>query len=1389
MGSGRESVPGILLTHSVPIQTPIVKINFNNNSVWAIVDTGADISIMSEEFFNQLPQNYSKELGPPRLTELKGVTGHSLATLGTSNLQFNIEQTNVTVCFEVVKGITRHILLGSDFLAQTKATLDYENRTMKIGDQIIFLKRKSDLGKDCYLVQIAERVQIPAESEMIVPVNIPLLQEGGNYCVTQLENAPVLSEHPGVVIPNCLISVINGCKTQLVVINLTDHPFTISPGNTVALAERIEEHEIAYTDNCSDASPTIRDTKCPIDDIDLSKCKLDHIEPDKKEQLMDLLNRYKHVFANKDTQLGRTNVVKLKIDTGDSPPVRQRPYRMPLTLRPELEKQLDEMLEAKIIRPSSSAYSSPIILVPKNNNEYRLVVDFRKLNENLVKNAYPIPNIEDIISHLGNCQYYSKLDLKAGFWQVAIEEGDKHKTGFVCEKGLFEFEVMPFGLANSPSVWQAVMNEVLKDIIGKFTMVYVDDIIIYTKGTFTEHMDHICAVLDRLSKAGLRLKPSKCEFLKSSVLYLGHVITPNGIYPDPEKVKVIKEMPPPVTVRQVRAFLGMTGFYRKYMDNYSLIARPLTQLTRKHARFQWGEEEQNAFEVLKQMLTEAPVLAYPDVKLPYKLYTDASLYTIGAILTQDFPEGERVIQYLSHQLTKGQSKWCVLERECYAIVYAIGKLRHYLFGADFTVYTDHLPLRSLFTAEMKNARVQRWAILLSEYGCSFQYTKGSQNIRADMLSRLNTKANADMTDPDNDKTNTSVDIDIIDTDGDPVTEPFNTTDETDDDPDGSIEGQLLVDKLLAIPAEAGIKAMQRQDEAIMAIIEALEKNKEDPKFSKEYILENSVLYHIATPVRLDPDPRLQIVLPAQLIPIVLEAYHNYLGHMGTDKTYCHIRNKYFWVSMYRDVVNHVKACQPCNSKKLRKRRIAIQDVPVPEAPFQVLGIDTVGPYVESHKGNQYMITLVCWFSSWLECYPTKDKTAETVARVLLDDFIPRHGVMSTLVSDRGTEFCNAVIDLVSAELNIARIKTSPFHPQSNGKVEISHKTLNNILAKSLDGKDQRSWDDYVPAALLAYRVSVSDTTKMSPFFIVYGRDPQLPMDTLLGPKHRYLGDEYVPITLSRLHRAFTAVKDNLREARAKNQRYFNQRAEKCDFRVGDPVYYLDKASKPRQSSKLTSPWRPYYRIVEQVTPVNYKIRHQPSGKTKVVHAENLQPAHPEAVWDKERTDYKEIGHKYRAITTSGLNEPTRVQPIRQARLEVPDSGGMARNNEDEDLIHQVPSNINVGSQNSQDSATDQPSGGESSWPELLHRYNLRPRPTRPQQDQSSVIGRKRMSVEPVPHNPGELKRPHLDPLHVNSHVPMEVNMLSTYKLHTGLHLFIGTIIGLTYMLIVVTLLK
>ena len=646
------------------------------------------------------------------------------------------------------------------------------------------------------------------------------------------------------------------------------------------------------------------------------------------------------------------------------------------------------------------------------------------------------------------------------------------------------------------------------------------------------------------------------------------------------------------------------------MPNFSKIAKPLNALTRKHAKFAWTQEAQSAFETLKQSLLQAPLLAFPDISKPFRLYTDASQYALGAVLIQEQNGQDRVIQYISHQFSDQKMKWPTIEREAFAIIYSLEKLRPIVIGTDITVFTDHKPLKHLFTSEMKNPRIQRWAIILGEYACDIQYISGSKNIAADMLSRL---------------TNTTVADDLRDNehlDWEGNSANINAVSHPD-------VGLNVIDNAIEIPTETSdqsanpldyhpfdhnsLRKAQRADPEISQIMSDLN----DSQTSSRYCVENGLLYHIERGTKTRPHTKMQLVLPQKFRKIVLQGAHDgYLGgHLGIEKTTDKVMKSYFWPTMLKDIVQYVQSCETCNRKKLHKERRPMQDMPMPSAPMEIVGIDTCGPFPMSEDGNKYVCTIVDHFSGWPEAWAIPDKSAATMAKLLLDKFIPRHGCPRTIISDQGTEYCNALLDIVNKELGISRIHTSSYHPQSNGKTERFHRVMNEMIQKQIS-ENQTLWDQILQPCLGAYRMSKNESTKYSPYFIMYGRDPVLLVDTLLQPRLQYTGEDYVPTMFEHLHNAYSQVVQNMQESRDRNKALIAQNATPSDFKPGDLVYYYDPSVQPGNSAKFTLPWKNYFRIVSKLGEENYCIKNMQTGKTKIVHSENLRIREENDVWNR-----------------------------------------------------------------------------------------------------------------------------------------------------------------------------
>ncbi|GJW76928.1 putative reverse transcriptase domain-containing protein [Tanacetum coccineum] len=426
-----------------------------------------------------------------------------------------------------------------------------------------------------------------------------------------------------------------------------------------------------------------------------------------------------------------TRQVEFHIDlVPGAAPVARAPYRLAPSEMKELADQLQELSDKGFIRPSSSPWGAPVLFVKKKDGSLRMCIDYRELNKLTVKNRYPLPRIDDLFDQLQGSSVYSKIDLRSGYHQLRVREEDVSKTAFRTRYGHYEFQVMPFGLTNAPAVFMDLMNRVCKPYLDKFVIVFIDDILIYSKNK-QEHEEHLKIILELLKKEELYAKFSKCEFWIPKVQFLGHVIDSEGIHVDPAKIESIKDWTSPKSPTEIRQFLGLAGYYRRFIEGFSKIAKPMTKLTQKKVKFEWGDKQEAAFQLLKQKLCSAPILALPEGSEDFIAYCDASKKGLGAVLMQR----EKVISYASRQLKIHEKNYTTHDLELGAVVFALKIWRHYLYGTKCTVFTDHKSLQHILDQKELNMRQRRWLELLSDYDCDIRYHPGKANVVADALSR------------------------------------------------------------------------------------------------------------------------------------------------------------------------------------------------------------------------------------------------------------------------------------------------------------------------------------------------------------------------------------------------------------------------------------------------------------------------------------------------------------------------------------------------------------------------------------------------------------------------------------------------------------------------------
>jgi transposase InsO family protein len=908
-----------------------------------------------------------------------------------------------------------------------------------------------------------------------------------------------------------------------------------------------------------------------------------------------VIREYADVFSGEKDPNGECNLPPMRIKTVGEP-IALPAYRTPLAKRRLVDEAIEEMLKAGVIRPSSSPWAAPVTLVPKKDGTTRFCVDYRRLNEVTIKDQFPIPNIQEIFDMVGGSKIFSSLDLKAGYWQVKVHEDDKEKSAFRCHRGHYEFNVMPFGLCNAPSVFSRIMDQALGELIGKCVLVYIDDLVIFSENKI-DHARDVGLVLEKLRQAGLKLKPSKCDFAKEEIDLLGYKVGVNGISVNPEKVKAIKELETPSAVRHVRSFLGMANYYRQCIPNFAEVAQPLVALTKKHARFEWGESQEVAFNKLKDLLVSSHVMAAPRVGQEYFLHTDASDHTIGGILCQTDDNGvERVIQYISHQLSGSQLNWPTIEKECYAIVYCIEKLRPYLYGAEFTVFTDHRPLLSLFTKQLQNTKIQRWGVLLAEYGAKIQYRQGKYHVRPDMLSRIEHR-------------NKNKEVAVIDSDDWVDPQAF---------PDSNVEELLpLVHDGLDL---AKVAVHQRQE--YPDICEQAEKDEGGWEIIK------GVVYSTTRPTMAAAlYPRL--LLPKEWQHRVIMRAHHDVGHMATGKTLARISDSYIWPGMRGDVKTTLLKCTVCQAHSERKEHVPMGEMPIATYPNQVIGMDLI-ELPRSPEGLKYALTIIDHCSGWAEVYPLPNKTNESVWSAWTNYYLPAHSVPEVIITDRGQEFCAGPWEEYLSQLGVEHRKTTPMHPQSNGRTERFNKTFKQLLEKAVNNQPTQ-WPGKIGACLTAYRHAVSNTTGYSPFYLMYGRHGRLPMTKTL----KQGGGSKFGNRLDDLSTALQVASEMTKNSRIYNRERLRQKANANHIEVGDIVVLK---ADPRV--KLTSRWDPQWQVT-RVNGLAIYVRNQLSGVCKVVNREKVKLVDPELVWDEINPRPKRDQRKRRPIfhnTKDQLNQ-------------------------------------------------------------------------------------------------------------------------------------------------------
>lgn len=1348
--------------------SPKACVRLQSKKVEALVDTGADISVISEEY---LYENHHLHKSFRRIKPfvVRAANAGALDIVGMTTATVTMGRKSYTWNFVVIGNLKRPLILGSDFLIYIRANIDMYNKTLHHGkteaqEQLDFIIERSndlnslDMEKE-YFVRAEQTLIIPKFNAHQIKVKIDGTPNWGDFYIHEVVVSKEEGNRTGLMTAPGTINVKDrehtGGNFQVRVLNSSDKSLVIEKGSVVTVAtlrfaddkeERLLEmpswemqgksdavalNEIAFAMATGMDSVTWADNShVPV--LDPAKFKeqltaiiasvsldvtpnLDYSDLTLTEKALftEMVRAMAEAFTPDKEIPGKTDLVKLSLNTGDHAPVAIFPRRLPYAYEQFVFDKLKSWQKNDIIRPSSSQWAAPCVVV-KQGEKLRLVIDYRELNKRLDDKDlhYPITLIDSCLDVMNGAKFFTVMDIAGAYHQIEIEEESKAKTAFVCKFGQYEFNRCPFGIKSLPGLWARLADKVLEGLKWQIANVFFDDICIFSC-TATDHIRDVGVVLQRIINAGLKIHMSKCKWARREVEFLGFKVGRDGVKPMEDKVKAVMDFPAPRTLTQLRSFLSLASYYRRFIEGFSTIAGPLNELLQKKTVWRWGKEQRAAFMALKKALCTEPILAYPDFDLPFVLYTDASNYGIGAILAQQHPDGTiRVVSYASRSLHGAEKQYAPTHKEALAVRWAAEKYRAYLIGRHFTIMTDHKALEQLDKVKDTSGQLFRWSLFLQDFDYTIKYRPGRTHQNADAISRSPALLDISLStieaivgdhlrpedgavaaggedlglsalfwdgDEDDDEVGCVCMLERDWDSGDVCMcqqerEVIMCERENDDgyimseierrillgrskalNQVGLDGSEILIEKtgepdvlhVNAAMAEDGaismmkeeadgwslscdVKLLQRADEKLKPIIDLLETgvlpegvtDVEEKRLRREaesyYIRpKDDVLMRIWATQRSKKRVTAfhQVVLPEPLVPFVLKAYHEHAlgGHLGFAKTYEKILRKYYWLTVYADVSHFISSCKTCGSRKnpTRSRRHQLGQRPPAWKPFQRVSADFVKMARPSKKGNKMVLVFIDHLTHWIELFACKEETAEIVAKCLYEEIACRYGCPGELHSDNGPQFTSDVIKELTALMGMDRSTTTPYRHQANGMAERAIKTMLGMLGTMVNELHD-DWDECLPSVRMAYNTSFNKAAGETPFFLIYGTDPSMPSDYVLGADEpEYTGmKEYNQRLVQRLRLAWKAAEESNAAAQAEHRERHNRRPGRgfVAYETNDLVYVFSPVKPMGLSRKLLRQWSGPYRVVDKskefvylVVPANGR-----AARPMPVHVERLK---------------------------------------------------------------------------------------------------------------------------------------------------------------------------------------
>lgn len=1223
------------------------------------VDTGAQISLLKTEKLRKDSIIRKKEK-----VRIIGISKDKpIQSLGKLYTYIEIENIKLNFGFHITNepiNLNTDGIIGSDLLTYFAANINYRDNTLELMN-VSEEKEKAE-----------QTLTINEETEYATAVAEYEKQEATNRYECELlflyEKKDTKNSNKNK--NKNFYDELDNTKTYVnkispVLIEIKENKFA------QILQQKIQNSELPNNENTKMEDVHDR-TEYLMNTLTLTDCT-----EEQKIEIKELCFQFNEAFYIPGDPFEHTDITEhvIKLQPGTNP-IFTRQYKIPQAQQQEVEKQLKELEQKGIIEKSNSAWNSPLILVKKHGENdqtpsWRVCIDYRKLNAVTIPEQFPIPEISTIIENLGGSKIFTTLDLQGAFHQVKLAPNCREYTSFSTSWQKFQFTSTPFGLMGSPFTWLRTIHTVLDGLIGKGVYCYMDDLIIHS-ANLTQHVELLKEVLKRLIKHHLKLKISKSLFMQKSVKYLGFIISNDGIRVDEDKTKCIKECKEPRNIKELQRFLGMCNYFRIHIKGYSHIARNLFNLLKKNVPYIWTKACDDSFNTLKNALTSPPLLIHPTYTETFIISCDAADQSVGSVISQGVMPHDKPIQYFSRSLTEVQQRYSTTEKEMLSIILALENFRYFIFNRHFIICTDHKPITSLLGGKNMNQRLYRWKLYLSQYDFEIVYKKGTTNVVADFLSRIENPTEVAQKALDtptitinkiqtraqtyaelqnrknNEKTESNITKEkffyieenkhllIKNNEHDHIFYIFNDINcRMHKQLQHKLQTQIRLEE---ITPNNGLYDIGNKRTIILLKNKSFDSNQTEEILTKikefcqqklyEYIainIELSTAHHLfefkdgirktfhATQIKVSIFLNKIIEVTDQTtIKEILEQYHDSMmgGHNSFEKTKNTIRKYFNWHNMNSDIKHHIKQCEFCEKNKIgRHTRNPMQISSTSSQPFEKVAVDLIGEiFPHSAENHNYIFTCIDDLTKWAIAVPIKGCTALTIAHAFITNVVLQFGPPKILLSDNASYFTSELISQLTRLLKIKKFFTTPYRPQSS-ICERLHKDLNAYL-RTFVQKEEDQWHEIINYAIYSHNTTPSTTTNFTPYELLFGYEPNLPMEILKREVPIYNYDNYVTQLRSKLRTYHIMAREQYEKRKIENKKYYdkNRKNGTLDLQINDLVLILDPKKKSKFSPLYTGP----YRVVEICGPVTVKVKI--GKKSTKIHTDRLKRA---------EADYKE----------------------------------------------------------------------------------------------------------------------------------------------------------------------